>query len=201
MAESSREQLIDIAVEAFAANGFAATSLRGIAAKAEVSPALLIHHFGSREQLIDACITKSLGTWVSQKQGLGEVPFSEALATWQQSLDQNRSKLLFFRQVLIAGGDPAIRLLELMSREARQLIDQQQADGKVRDLNDPDAVALLMTLHGLAPLLLMDQVNQLLGGDFMTGDLSARFAGANLEIYQRGIYTADPSTNEEKENK
>ena len=53
--------------------------------------------------------------------------------------------------------------------------------------NIPD-LALLMTLHGLAPLIMQDQVNNHLGGNFLEPELGSRLAGANLEIYRRGIY-------------
>lgn len=51
-----RERLLDAAVASFAADGVAATSLRGIALKAGVTPALVNYYFGSKEQLLDAFI-------------------------------------------------------------------------------------------------------------------------------------------------
>jgi TetR/AcrR family transcriptional regulator len=64
-----RERLLDAAVACFAADGVAATSLRSIALKAGVTPALVNYYFGSKEQLLDAFIAErvspvmqSLGT-------------------------------------------------------------------------------------------------------------------------------------------
>jgi TetR/AcrR family transcriptional regulator len=53
---NQRERLLDAAVACFAADGVAATSLRGIALKAGVTPALVNYYFGSKEQLLDAFI-------------------------------------------------------------------------------------------------------------------------------------------------
>ena len=55
---NQRERLLDAAVACFAADGVAATSLRGIAVKAGVTPALVNYYFGSKEQLLDAFIAE-----------------------------------------------------------------------------------------------------------------------------------------------
>jgi TetR/AcrR family transcriptional regulator len=53
---NQRERLLDAAVACFAADGIAATSLRGIALKAGVTPALVNYYFGSKEQLLAAFV-------------------------------------------------------------------------------------------------------------------------------------------------
>jgi len=55
---NQRERLLDAAVRCFAADGVAATSLRGIALEAGVTPALVNYYFGSKEQLLDAFIAE-----------------------------------------------------------------------------------------------------------------------------------------------
>jgi TetR/AcrR family transcriptional regulator len=55
-----RERLLDAAVTCFAGDGVAATSLRTIALKAGVTPALVNYYFGSKEQLLDAFITERI---------------------------------------------------------------------------------------------------------------------------------------------
>src|SRR5262247_3864405 len=55
---NQRERLLDAAVACFAADGIAATSLRSIAIKAGVTPALVNYYFGSKERLLDAFVTE-----------------------------------------------------------------------------------------------------------------------------------------------
>jgi len=55
---NQRERLLDAAVDCFAGDGIAATSLRTIALKAGVTPALVNYYFGSKEQLVDAFIAE-----------------------------------------------------------------------------------------------------------------------------------------------
>jgi AcrR family transcriptional regulator len=181
-------QLIEVATSAFARDGIAATSLRAIAKEAGVSPALVVHHFGSREKLIEDCIIKALGLWVSEKQEFVDVSLSTALAKWQGAIAEHGAKLQFFRQVLIAGGEPANILFSRMVKESEMMIQAQIDKGQMRKAENIPDLALLMTLHGLAPLIMQDQVNNHLGGNFLEPELGSRLAGANLEIYRRGIY-------------
>jgi AcrR family transcriptional regulator len=55
---NQRERLLDAAVACFTAEGVAATSLRGIALEAGVTPALVNYYFGSKEQLLDAFVAE-----------------------------------------------------------------------------------------------------------------------------------------------
>lgn len=49
--QSVRTAVLDAALELFAQFGFAETSIRDISLKAGVSHPLIIHHFGSKEEL------------------------------------------------------------------------------------------------------------------------------------------------------
>ena len=201
MAIDTRNHLIEVATGAFAREGFATTSLRAIAKEAGVSPALVVHHFGSRDKLIEECIIKGLGLWVSEKQQFVDVSLSTSLAKWQNSIDKHGSKLQFFRQVLLAGGEPANILFSRMVQEATMMVDSQIDKGQMRGVENREDLALLMTLHGLAPLMMQDQVNNHLGGNFLDPELGARLAAANLEIYRKGIYKSTEGSSGKKKKK
>jgi AcrR family transcriptional regulator len=62
---NQRERLLDAAVACFATDGIAATSLRNIAVKAGVTPALVNYYFGSKEQLLDAFIAERVAPVVA----------------------------------------------------------------------------------------------------------------------------------------
>ena len=55
-----RARLLDAAIARFARDGIGATSLRAIAADAEVTPAMLHYYFGDKEQLKQALIEERL---------------------------------------------------------------------------------------------------------------------------------------------
>ncbi len=52
----TREAILDAAAHAFADEGYDRTSIRGVAAVAGVDPALIIHYFGSKEELFKAAL-------------------------------------------------------------------------------------------------------------------------------------------------
>jgi AcrR family transcriptional regulator len=52
----SRRKIVAAAVAAFAANGYAGTSLRGVAREAGVDPSLIVHFFGSKAGLFAAVV-------------------------------------------------------------------------------------------------------------------------------------------------
>lgn len=55
-----RERLLDAAIECYATDGVAATSVRGIAARAGVTPALVNYYFGGKERLLEAIVQERL---------------------------------------------------------------------------------------------------------------------------------------------
>lgn len=55
-----RTHLLDIAIAQFSCNGIAATSLRAIAAEANVTPAMLHYYFGDKTRLVQALIDERL---------------------------------------------------------------------------------------------------------------------------------------------
>jgi AcrR family transcriptional regulator len=52
----TREHIVAVARRAFGARGYDATSLRSIAAEADVDPGLLIHYFGTKEGVFRAAL-------------------------------------------------------------------------------------------------------------------------------------------------
>src|SRR5690349_12684177 len=52
----TKEKILDTAEQLFSEQGYAATSLRQIIAKAEVNLAAIHYHFGSKEELLDELV-------------------------------------------------------------------------------------------------------------------------------------------------
>ncbi len=57
---ATRQHIVAVARRAFGARGYDATSLRSIAAEAEVDPGLLIHYFGTKEGLFRAALEMTI---------------------------------------------------------------------------------------------------------------------------------------------
>ncbi|MEM9257755.1 MAG: TetR/AcrR family transcriptional regulator [Pseudomonadota bacterium] len=52
----SRDQILNVAISAFAASGFEAMSIRALTRELNVSHGLIHHYFGSKRQLWEACV-------------------------------------------------------------------------------------------------------------------------------------------------
>lgn len=193
----SKERLIEVAAGVFAREGFSGTSLRMIAVEAGVSAALLVHHFGSKQKLIEETIAVTLGEWMAEKDHLIELPLSEALGQWPQTAEGGKQKLAFFKQVMLAGGKPAQLLLERMQQETKPRLAAMGAAGSMRSLEDLETGSLLMAIYGLAPLLMSDTIKKILGGDITDGAIAEKLAKSSMELfalYQGG--QNPPSTNQ-----
>lgn len=59
-ASDARQRILSAAREGFARHGYAATTLRALAARAGVDPALIAHYFGSKSQLFQAAVRAPL---------------------------------------------------------------------------------------------------------------------------------------------
>jgi len=75
--EDRRRQLLRVAVESFARNGFSGTKTKDIAAAAGVSEAILFRHFASKEDLYHAILDEKEATlgadrWFTELNGLAE---------------------------------------------------------------------------------------------------------------------------------
>jgi AcrR family transcriptional regulator len=90
----SREQILQAARDLFAERGYTGTTVRAIAAAAEVQPGLLHHYFGSKQQLYREALDLSVDPWDVLTKLLQDTPrgqFAEALvrqfvASWRDPL-------------------------------------------------------------------------------------------------------------------
>jgi AcrR family transcriptional regulator len=198
--QTTREQLLSIAVEMFAEQGFAGTSLRSIAKRAGVSPALLIHHFDTKEALIKEAISKTLGSWVADEKAAMLDDESKQLQNWQAVMAKGATPLNFFRQVLLAGGDYAQRLFDAAVSETEVLLDQMQSTGRLRELSDKQTTALIMTISGLGSVLLMSQIEKTMGGPISSDHVASRLMNANNEMLRDGVFFPSSTTTEKAGN-
>lgn len=73
-----REQLLDVAHELFAANGFGAVSLRAIAARAGVSHASVLRYFASKDELLLALLDR----WEAVNAAWADTRFTPGSGEW-----------------------------------------------------------------------------------------------------------------------
>ena len=186
---STKEQLLEVAVEEFARNGFDKTSIRSIAKAASASPALLIHYFSTKDQLVSEAIIKTLGEWIGvEKTALLENPESR-VSDWVSLVKSGETKLQFFRQVLLANNEYTNRLFEFALLETKEMLRTGIAAGILNKVSDIDTAASLLTSQALPNLVFLPQLEASLGGPLVDEEVAAKLMRTQQELMPLMINT------------
>ncbi|MGF0115069.1 TetR family transcriptional regulator [Promicromonospora sp. Marseille-Q5078] len=155
---SARARIIDAAVLRFARSGFGA-SVRAIATDAGVSPALVIHHFGSKDGLHAACDQHVLA-WIaeSKRANMGKATGGQLLEVLAQA-DGMAPLVGYVLRSLQAGGAVGKAFVEHMIADAEQYTAESVEQGIVRPSRDERARVRYLVYSSLGSLLLSVTMN------------------------------------------
>ncbi|MGH9182846.1 MAG: TetR/AcrR family transcriptional regulator [Acidimicrobiales bacterium] len=138
---TTRDRIVDAALVSFAARGYEATSLDTLGAALGVRKQTVLHHFGSKEGLLDAVVERSAdelaeafeGAVAKAGPGFAKV---EALVRAAFRLAARRPELLgLFREVSRLGPPATGRLTEALDPlvdRAREFLEAEVAAGAMR---------------------------------------------------------------------
>jgi AcrR family transcriptional regulator len=125
----TREAILSAARRRFGTRGYEATSLRVIATDAEVDPALVIHYFGTKEELFTAATGLPAG--LSELLGsLAPLPLPEFLRALVRGYlqlvdsDESRNAILALVRSAVSNDRAAAMLREFMAAELLPVIGQ-----------------------------------------------------------------------------
>ena len=148
--ERRRRELLDALIEAFGAGGIGARSLREVAAAVGTSHRMLLHHFGSRNELLLAIVDE-----VERRQRalLPELPSEPAAAIAAMWADLRRPELRPFERLFfecyargVQGEQPFARMLP--GAVEAWLVDAEAADPALVRLGLAVMRGLLLDLVG-----------------------------------------------------
>ncbi|WP_226346811.1 TetR/AcrR family transcriptional regulator [Agilicoccus flavus] len=187
---TARARIRDAALAAFAELGFARATMRVIADRAGVSPALVVHHFGSKDGLRAACddhLMTFIRTEKSQVFTTGSLP---QLSAYLEAHPQARPLYAYLLLVVTEGGPRAAEMFDRMVDDVEGLLAVGEAAGTIRPTDDPRARAALQAGIGLGLLLLDRHVARHLGGTSLFEQGPAdRYADHMLQLYTHGLIT------------
>ncbi|WP_261164764.1 TetR family transcriptional regulator [Microbacterium sp. Marseille-Q6965] len=153
-----RARIRDAAIARFARDGFGA-SVRQIAEDAGVSPALVIHHFGSKAALRQACDAAVLREYAAGKdEGQRVVRDGDPLSLLSE-LGRYEPLLGYFLQTIREGGESARRIVREMIADADARTPAAITDGLIHPSPDPHARNRVLVLAVLGALTLSDLVD------------------------------------------
>ncbi|NDU73603.1 TetR family transcriptional regulator [Actinomadura sp. DSM 109109] len=187
---TARARIRDAALRQFAERGVKGATFRGIAEAAGVSVGLVQHHFGSKEELRDACDAYALDT----VRGLSSVAAGEAMgdpgflaATVEADLPVRR----YLARALVDDSAAAARLFDdLVGVTERYLADPPPGvtAPATRDAQAYSAAIVAMTM-GIE--VLHRHLSRVLGTDTFAPGGSLRLRRAVLEIFDDRLLGRD----------
>ncbi|MEE6282789.1 TetR/AcrR family transcriptional regulator [Georgenia sunbinii] len=186
------ERILRVAVDLFGRHGVRATSLKAIAADAGVSPALILHHYGSKDGLRVACDTHVAATLRGIKaDAVARGTRLDPLSMFE-GLPERRPLVRYFARTVTDGSPHVNELVDQLVADAERYTADAQRQGLVRSSSDPKARIVVLLLASLGTLVLHPHLERLLGVDLIDGDEPPmRYYRALLEIYFDGVFADD----------
>lgn len=190
---TARARIRDAAITTVAAVGSSHVTVRTVAAAAGVSPALVIHHYGSMAALRTQCdhhVAAEIRRLKSE--AIAEGPGLDPLVAIRRGHDL---PLAAYLAAVLVDDSPAVaRLVDEMVDDAVGYLEQGVAAGLVEPSDRPRARASVLMVWGLGSLVLHQHLRRLLGVDptdaaFGDSPESARYVATVYEIYRTGLLT------------
>jgi AcrR family transcriptional regulator len=177
----------DAAIECFAEGGVAATSIRAIATGAGVSAGLVIHYFGSKEDLRTACDQYVAAAIREMKSEAMETGASfDPLEAWRRR--SGGPPITRYLAKTLGDGSPHVAaIVDEMAADATAYLEIGVATGMVTPSQYPNERAAILTIWSLGALVLHEHLERLIGVD-ITRDLSddpkaaGNYVGAAVEL-------------------
>ncbi len=180
------------ALEGFARNGAAATSIRDVARAAGVSPSLVQHHFSSKAALVGA---------------INDYVVAIATEAFSQPLDPDSScdvieqlgdritafvaehpvALLYVARAAADGEPAALEIFDALVGLARAQVQSLERRGLLHAGADIDWIALHMVVFNLGTVLFQDAINRRLPQPFFSPEQLQRWNEATTSLFRRGM--------------
>lgn len=191
---TARARIRDAAIVCFGRHGFDVT-VRAIADQAEVSPGLVIHHFGSKAGLKQACDDHVIGLVGELKTESVTAHDDQGFLRQLASMEEYAPYLAYILRALQTGGPLGASLFERMVADAELYLAAGEAEGTIRPSRDPARRARWLVAGSLGSILMLvtldqgDQGDQ--GIDFaeVFREWEAEYMLPALELYTEGLLT------------
>lgn len=196
---TARARIREAAIELFAAGGVAGTSMRSVAAKAGVSPSLVVHHFGTKANLrvaVDAAVLSAFETALAgiDLSGTPSEVSDRLNAAVSSVIGGDRAVRDYLGRSLFEATEPSQRLFDALTDLVTDGLDTLESAGLVRRGTDRTWRAHTVLFIILGPIVLSRQLEARLGVDAFSPDVVEARSATNIDVLQHGLFTADPSS-------
>ncbi len=197
---TARAAIRNAALRLFADHGHDAVTVRQIATQAGVSPALVVHHFGSKDGLraeVDAFAAQAfdsifeafppedLAGMLTGGSAAGSI--AEAFA---RGFPPGSSLPAYLRRLLLTGDPAGAALFGRWYAATRRLLDAMVEMGVAAPTEDPAVRAAFLLVNDLALILLRNPIAVAIGADPLTPEGISRWAREATTVYTQGAFLA-----------
>ncbi len=184
---TARARIRDAALRLFAERGLDGTTIRDIAKAAGVSGGLVRHHFGSKDDLREACDSYALDQMMRIKEQavlegqLGNPAFMSAA---------HPTVLLTLRYLArsLVDGSPAA---EAMYDEMVELCEAWLAQHNPGQMADPHGYSAVLVAMQSGLLMMHGQLSRWLGADIFTAEGHLRLSAAMIDFYSQPLLSPE----------
>ncbi|AQZ63285.1 hypothetical protein BKM31_19080 [[Actinomadura] parvosata subsp. kistnae] len=181
---TARARIRNAALELFGAEGVGRVSLRAVAQRAGVSHALVLHHFGTKEGLRQACDDYVISLVRDAPDAdLGDTAGLAAM------LEAGTAVRRYLGRAFLDGSPQAAALFDELVAATGRWLEQGVREGWVQPSDDPPARAAMYVTYLLAPLAFGEHLARSQGvPDVHDLRTLLRFSRAGIEIFTRGVF-------------
>ncbi len=198
---TARAAIRATALRLFAAEGPDAVSVRRIAGETGVSPALVLHHFGSKAGLREAVDHDVAGQLDELVAGDGAAEIAEVFAhgspasfaeVFARAFPPDSPVPAYLRRLLLAADPAGTALFRRWFEASQQLLDHLTEAGHARESADPDVRAAFLLASDLALLVLREPLTAAIGFDPMSEDGLTRWSAEAATVFRQGVLVHPP---------
>jgi AcrR family transcriptional regulator len=197
---TGKANIRNAALRLFAERGHDAVTVREIAAAAGVSPALVVHHFGSKDGLraaVDGYAAQAFDAlFAMDEQDLAEAltgdSWGSVAETFARSFPHGSPLPAYLRRLLLVNDPAGAALFGRWYALTRRLLDSMTEMGAVRPGEDPAVRAAFLLVNDLALILLRTQIAAAIGVDPLTPEGITRWVKEVTAVYTEGAFGTAP---------
>lgn len=189
---STPARIRDAAIACFAEVGVDTTPVRRIAEVAGVSPALVIHHFGSKDALRVACDQHVAAVIRARKSAVVQGGASLDPVAALRDAGDGPPLLAYLARTLVDGSPHVADLLDELVDDAVAYTAEAEASGMLRPSEDPRARAAVLLLWSLGAVVLHEHARRLLGTDLLGApEQLLGYVRPAFDILGQGVFTPE----------